>query len=73
MGGSAVEQPVPRLSYVLVFECEMCRRDVYAHFHTEEPELDLRLTCPCGWGGTRCGTQAMKVLRQVADSQPPKL
>jgi hypothetical protein len=67
-----MQEPDPRLVYVFVFECEMCKRDLYAHFRTEEPELDFRLTCPCGWHGTRRGAESKKVFCQDADSPLPK-
>ena len=51
-GGSA-ETSSPRLAYVFVFECEMCKREVYAYYHADKPELDFPLTCRCGWEGTR--------------------
>jgi hypothetical protein len=71
-GGSALQEPVPRLVYVFVFEGEMCNRDLYAYFRPEVPELDCKLTCPCGWAGTRRGAQARKVFCQDADSRLPK-
>jgi hypothetical protein len=72
VGGSALQEPAPRLVYVFVFECEMCKRDLYAHFRADAPELDFELTCPCGWAGTRRGAQAKKVFCQHADSPLPK-
>jgi hypothetical protein len=71
-GGSAMQEPGCRLAYVFVFECETCKRDVFAFFKAENPELDFHLTCACGWGGTRRGTQVKKVLCQAAGSSLPK-
>jgi hypothetical protein len=69
-GGLAME--VLSLAYVFVFECEMCKPDVFVFFHTEKQESDFHLTCRCGWNGTRPGTQAKKLLCQDADSPLPK-
>jgi hypothetical protein len=69
-GGLAME--ALSLAYLFVFECEMCKRDVFAFFHTEKQESDFHLTCRCGWNGTRPGTQAKKLLCQDADSPLPK-
>ena len=59
-----MEEFIPRLVYVFVFECEMCKQDVYAYFHAEDPELTFHLTCTnktCGWTGSRRCTQAKRV------------
>ena len=37
-----METSSPRLAYVFVFECEMCKREVYAYYHVDKPELDFR-------------------------------
>jgi hypothetical protein len=71
-GGSAMEEPGRRLAYVFVFECETCKRDVFAFFPTDKSELDFHLRCACGWEGTRRGTQAKRVLCQDSDSPLPK-
>ena len=67
-----MEEPVPRLAYLFVFECEMCKRDVSAYFHADDPQSEFQLSCACGWKGTRRGAQAKKVLCQDPDSSPPK-
>jgi hypothetical protein len=67
-----METPSRRLAYVFVFECEMCKREVYAYYRADKPELDFPLTCPCGWAGTRRGVQAKKVFCQDSDSPLPK-
>ena len=72
VGGSAMQEPIPRLVYVFVFECEMCKRNLYAHFRDDKPELDFHLICPCGWAGTRPGAKAKRVFCQDADSPLPK-
>lgn len=72
MAGSAVKKHDRRLVYVLAFECEKCKGDVYAYFRTEEPELDFQLTCPCGWAGTRRSVQAKRVFCRDADSPSAK-
>ena len=71
VGVSAMEEPVPRLAYLFVFECEKCMREVSAHFQTEDPQSEFHLTCACGWQGTRRGAQAKKVICQDADSSSP--
>jgi len=70
--GVAMETQARCVAYVLVFECETCKRDAFAFFHTEKPALDFHLTCTCGWDGTRRGTEAKRVLCQDADSPLPK-
>jgi len=72
VGGSALQEPVLRIVYIFVFQCEMCMRDLYAYFRPHAPELDFQLTCPCGWAGTRRGAQARKVICQHADAPLPK-
>ena len=67
-----MKTPSPRRAYVFVFECEICKREVYAYYHADKPELDFALKCRCGWEGTRRGTHAKKVLCQNADSPLPK-
>ena len=32
---------------MFVFECEICRREVYAYYHADKPELDFALKCRC--------------------------
>jgi hypothetical protein len=60
-------EPVPRLAYLFVFECELGERDISACFHVDDPQSEFQLTCVCGWQGTRRGAQARKVLCQDAD------
>jgi hypothetical protein len=60
--GVAMETQARCVAYVLVFECETCKRDAFAFFHTEKP----------AWDGTRRGTEAKRVLCQDADSPLPK-
>jgi hypothetical protein len=65
-----MEEPAPRLAYLFVFECEICKREVSALFRDEYPQSEFHLSCACGWEGTRRGTQAKKVTCQDADSPP---
>lgn len=67
-----MEEPVPRLTYLFVFECEMCKRDVSVYFHADDSQSEFHLRCACGWEGTRRGAQAKKVLCQDSDSSPPE-
>ena len=62
-----MEEFINWLVYVFVFECEMCKQDVYAYFHAEDPELTFHLTFTnktCGWTGSRRCTQGKKVFCQ---------
>jgi hypothetical protein len=63
-----MEEPVPRLAYLFIFECELCERDISACFHADDLQWEFHLTCVCGWQGTRRGAQARRVLCQDANS-----
>jgi hypothetical protein len=71
-GGSAMKDPIPRLVYVFVFECEACKRDISEHFQAEDPQSEFHLRCECGWKGTRSGKQAKRILCQVGNSRLPE-
>ena len=58
-----MEEPIPRLTYVLVFVCKQCGHDICMPFHTEDPEVEVHVTCKaCGWKGTLRCARAVKVL-----------
>jgi DNA replicative helicase MCM subunit Mcm2 (Cdc46/Mcm family) len=58
-----MEEPIPRLTYVLVFVCKQCGHDICMPFHTEDPEVEVQVTCKaCGWKGTVRCAKAVKVL-----------
>jgi hypothetical protein len=63
-----MEEPVPRLAYLFVFECELCERDISAYSQADDLQSEFLLTCLCGWQGTRRGAQARRVLCQDAYS-----
>jgi hypothetical protein len=67
-----MDEPAPRLAYLFVFECEMCKRDVSAYFRADDPQSEFHLLCVCGWQGIRPGAQAKKVLCLDPDSPSPK-
>jgi DNA replicative helicase MCM subunit Mcm2 (Cdc46/Mcm family) len=60
-----MEEPIPPLTYVLVFVCKKCQHDICMPF-TEDPEVEVHVTCKaCGWSGTVRCAKAVKVLVRV--------